>query len=80
MKHSIDENIINTNIEYCIDEYVRLYEDRDILRAKWFKGYSFKQLAAEYKKTDSAVKKIIYGIGDKILIRASKMSTNSTSN
>lgn len=69
----IDEDILNSNIEYCINEYVRLVEHRDILREKWFKGFTFEQLAAKYNKSPTAIKSIVYGIGDKILLKASKM-------
>lgn len=70
----INENILNSNIEYCINEYVRLEEHRDILREKWFMGYTLEALALKYHKSTTAIKKIIYGTGDKILIKASKMS------
>lgn len=69
----IDEDILNSNIEYCIDEYVRLVEHRDILREKWFYGYSLEALAAKYNKSPSAIKEIVYGKGDKILLKAAKM-------
>ena len=69
----IDENILNSNIEYCIDEYVRLVEHRDILREKWFYGYSLDALAAKHNKSLSAIKDIVYGKGDQILLKAAKM-------
>lgn len=69
----IAEDILNSNIEYCIDEYVRLIEHRDILRDKWFSGYSLEALAAKYNKSPTAIKDIVYGKGDKILLRAAKM-------
>ena len=69
----INEDTLNSNIEYCIDEYVRLVEHRDILREKWFYGYTLEQLAAKYSKSLSAIKSIVYDTGDKILLRASKM-------
>ena len=73
----IDENIRNSDIEYCINEYVRLVEHRDILREKWFRGYTLDQLAAKYNKSPTAIKTIVYGTGDKILLRAAKMSTKA---
>lgn len=72
--HEIDENILNSNIEYCIDEYVRLYEHREMLREKWFSGMTLEQIADKHKISLTSVKKIIYSIGDKVLVRASKMS------
>lgn len=69
----IDKDTLNSNINYCIDEYVRLVEHRDILREKWFYGYTLDELAGKYNKSVDAIKKVVYGIGDDILIRASKM-------
>ncbi len=69
----IDDGILNSNIEYCINEYVRLYEHRDILREKWFQGLTYEQIAEKHKLSVTRVKDIIYKQGDKILIRASEM-------
>jgi hypothetical protein len=46
-----------------------------MLREKWFKGSTIEMIAQEYHMSETAVKSVIYGIGDKILIRALKMST-----
>lgn len=73
MTHNIPENVRNGNIEYCISEYVRLERDRDILRDHWFGGLSFMALSEKYKISDDTVKRVIYGQGDKILIKAAKM-------
>lgn len=72
--HEIDSETLNTCINYCIDEYVRLIEHREMLRDKWFFGLSLKQLADKYHKSDTAVKDVIYGTGDSVLLRAEKMS------
>ena len=77
MTHSINDEILNSNIEYCINEYVRIIEHRDILRDKWFYGCSFEQIAEKYNKSLTAVKDIIYETGDKILLKASEMSTKN---
>ena len=69
----IDNDTLNSNIEYCIDEYVRLKRDRQMMRDKWFEGLSLKQLADKYDMSETAVKKVIYKKGDEILYRASKM-------
>lgn len=69
----IGENVTNSNIEYCINEYVRPIEHREILRKHWFEQKSAEALAEEYNKSLTAVKRIIYGTGDRILIKASKM-------
>ena len=66
----INENTLNSAIEYCIDEYVRLYRDREILREKWFAGLSFQEIAEKHHLSETYVKDIVYKIGDKILLRA----------
>lgn len=69
----IDEDTLNSNIEYCIDEYVRLYEHREILREKWFGGKTIEEIAEMHKLSEARIKKIIYDQGDRILVKASKM-------
>lgn len=71
--HTIDDSVKNSDIEYCINEYVRPIEHREILRKHWFERATISDLAAEFNLSDTAVKKIIYGTGDKILLKASKM-------
>lgn len=73
MTHEIDENILNSHIEYCIEEYVRKYEHRRMLREKWFEGCSLDELDEKHSMSVTSVKSVIYGIGDKILLRASEM-------
>ena len=75
MTHEIPPDTLNSNINYCIDEYVRLIIHRDMLRDKWFNGYSSTELANKYQVSDQTVKNVIYGIGDDILIRASNMKS-----
>lgn len=69
----IPEDTLNSNINYCIDEYVRLIEHRQILREKWFEGITIEELASRHKLSETRIKEILYKQGDKILIRASKM-------
>lgn len=73
MTHSIPEDVLNSNIEYCINEYVRFTKHRDMLRDKWFAGLTLEQIAEKYDISTTATKDVIYGIGDKILIRAASM-------
>lgn len=73
MTHDIPPETLNSNIEYCINEYVRLEVHREILREKWFQGLSFDALAAKHDVSVQTVKNVVYDIGDKILIRASEM-------
>jgi hypothetical protein len=70
--HAIDSNTRNSDIEYCISEYVRKREHREILREKWFEGLTFEELAAKHHLSVTVIKDIVYGIGDPILIKASK--------
>lgn len=73
MTHSIPEDVLNSNIEYCINEYVRLVKHRDMLRDKWFHGLSIEEIANKYHFFVTATKDILYGVGDKVLLRAAKM-------
>ena len=68
--HDIPEQITNSAVNHCIDEYVRLDRDRQILRDHWFGGLSFKALADKYDVTLNTIKRVIYGQGDKVILRA----------
>ena len=70
----IDDDILNSAIEYCIDEYVRLIEHREMLREFWFQGMTIAQISEKHNKSETRVKKVLYDIGDKILLRADKLS------
>ena len=69
MKHEIPENIKNSELAFLVDEYVRLERDRNILKDHWFRGLTFEQLAHDNKLSVNADKNIVYGVGDKILLR-----------
>lgn len=70
----IGEDVRNSCIEHCISEYVRIEEHRLILREKWFGGCTLEELSERHSMSISAIKKVVYGTGDKILLRASRMS------
>lgn len=72
MTHEIPDEIPNSRLEHCIDEYVRLERDRAILRSHWFGGKSFVELTEKYDLSLTAVKNIIWKQGDKVLLKASK--------
>lgn len=74
MTHDIPEDVLNSNLKYCIREYVRKKEHRKMLKEKWFKGMTLEEIAAAHHGNLDSTKKVIYGIGDKILIRACEMS------
>lgn len=67
--HDIPENAKNSDIVYLIDEYVRSERDRNILKDHWFHDLSFYDLAEKYDISLTTVKKVIYGPGDKILLK-----------
>lgn len=69
----VGDDVPNSLIERCISEYVRLEEHRQILREKWFGGMTLEELAGAHSLSLSAVKKVVYGTGDKVLLRAERM-------
>ena len=74
MSKRIGADIRNSDIVYCIDEYVRLKVHREILKAHWFDGVTLEGLAGEYHLSLTAIKKIVYDIGDVVIARAARMS------
>ena len=75
MTHDIPPDTLNSNIEYCIEEYVRNIEHREILRESWFQDKSFEKIAQDHDVSVTTVKNIIYGIGDKVLLKASSKNS-----
>lgn len=75
MTHDIPEDALNSNIEYCIEEYVRNIEHREMLRESWFQGKSFEKIAEEHRVSTTTVKNVIYGLGDKVLLKASSKNS-----
>ena len=75
MTHDIPPDTLNSNIEYCIEEYVRNIEHREILRESWFQDKSFEMIAQDHDVSVTTVKNIIYGIGDKVLLKASSKNS-----
>lgn len=71
--HQIPDTIKNSDIEYCIKEYVRPIIHREILYNHWFNRMTIGELSEKYNLSETAVKNVIYDIGDKILLKASKM-------
>lgn len=69
MKHEIPENMKNSELTVLIDEFVRLERDREILKDHWFRGLTFEQLAGKNCLSVNAIKNIVYGIGDKVLLK-----------
>lgn len=73
MSHKIPDDVTNSTLNLCINEYVRIEKHRDMLRDKWFIGLTLEQIAEKYNISDTQTKNIIYGIGDKVLLKAAKM-------
>ena len=73
MTHEIPPDTLNSNINYCINEYVRLVDHRNMLRNKWVHGKTFESIAEDYVISVQRAKDIIYKIRDPILLRASNM-------
>lgn len=69
MKHEIPEDMKNSDITILVDEFVRLERDREILKDHWFRGLTFEQLAEKNQLSANAIKNIVYGIGDKVLLK-----------
>lgn len=69
---TIDENLKNSDIEYCIDEYVRPIMHRVILKQHWFEKKSFESLAEEHNVSVTTIKNIVYKDGDRVLLKAAK--------
>ena len=70
---TIPEDTLNSCLEYCIDEYVRLIDHREILRLHWFQNFSAKELSDKYNLSVTRINEI-FRIGDKIILRAAKLS------
>lgn len=79
MKHEIPRHVNNSTLEYLIDERVRPYEDREILRDHWFRKKSFYKIAENRKCSLTHVKDIIYGFGDPLLVEAAEMDSTENS-
>ena len=73
---AIPPNTLNAELEYCIDQYVRKPEERQMLRDWWFGDYTIEGLAKKYFISTTSVKKILYKKGDPVLIAAVKRSSN----
>lgn len=76
MSHDIPDDTLNSYLEYCIDEYVRKYKHRDMLRDKWFGDLSLEEIAEKYETSTTNVKHVLYTTGDRIIVKAYDMSLN----
>ena len=74
--HEIPENTYNSDLAFCINEFVRNVEHRKILRDWWFHGETLEGLAGKYHLSVTSVKKVVYEIGDPILNKATQKSNS----
>ena len=65
--HTIGEDVKNSDIDYCIQEYVRPFKYRELLRDHWFQQKTIGELAAEYEMSETAVKRYCMASGIKFL-------------
>lgn len=73
----LDTSVLNSAIEFCIDEYVRSVESREILREHWFYNQTFEQLALKHHLSVTTIKRIIYKDGDLALLKATEIWNKS---
>lgn len=76
--HSIPDEIRNSSLQICINEYVRNIAHRNMLRDKWFNGMSIDAIAEKYDITATTVKRIIYDEGDRVLLLAARYQRTGT--
>ena len=74
MSHEIPKDTLNSRLEFCISEYVRKYAHREILREKWFEDMTLEEIAEKHKMSVTNVKRILYTVGDEIIVRAHELS------
>lgn len=74
MKHKIPSDIKNSDIIYCINEYVRIELYKQMLKDKWFGYLTIEEISGKYHISETSVKKIIYGVGDEVILKASELS------
>ncbi len=73
MKHDIPKQVKNSDLQYCISEYVRYGVHQDMLRDHWFNNMSLQSIAEKYHYSLTTTKDIVYGIGDDIIKMALEM-------
>ena len=72
--HKIPKETYNSDLSYCINEFVRNVEHRKMLRDWWFHGETLEGLAGKYHISLTSVKQIIYEEGDPIILKATQKS------
>lgn len=66
MKHSIPENLHNTDISALIDLWIHKERDRAILKRRLIDGITYERIAEEFDLSVRGVKYIIYAAEQKI--------------
>ena len=65
--HDIPEDTLNSDLEYCLNEYVRSIKHREMLRDWWFRDFTLDELAAKYGYSVARAKALIYTHGDDLI-------------
>lgn len=73
-EHVIPDYVKNSTLRYCIDEYVRSEKHQRILKDKWFGMLTIEDIAEKHQISETSVKRVVYGIGDAIILKAEKMN------
>lgn len=77
MKHKIPNEVRNSDIIYCINEYVRIELYQQMLKDKWFGYLTIEEISGKYHISETSVKKIIYGVGDAVILKALELSNRT---
>ena len=60
------DNVMNSEIEHFIDEYIHNSRDREMLKDRFINGLCFEPLAEKYDLSVSQTKRIIYKAEDRL--------------
>ena len=58
--HKLPKNVLNSEAEFFINEYVRYNQHRSMLRDWWFSPTTLQQIAEKYNYSLTRTKSILY--------------------
>lgn len=64
--HKLPKNILNSEAEFFISEYVRYSNHRSMLRDWWFTPMTLQQIAEKYNYSLTRTKEILYNYTDQL--------------
>lgn len=73
MNHNIPKHVLNSTLDYCIEEFIRDPETQSILRDKWFNKMTFEEIAEKYDYSVTTIKRKVYKFGDIVIQNALEM-------